>query len=221
MRSTGEVIFRVPVVTRFVVLRNAAFCDDLGRGRKRCVTTIGRVRSAHLERVCAGGQESRLMRGLQRGEVHKRKMLAETTSAWIAERRPCHERAIRKRARPSTRFARSGAPFDTRSLRSRVEWWAHQDSNLERAGYEPAALTVELWAQTIVLGKVQSAEGLGIVPRQTKHYARALCTLHRAAACERRSTLFVLLGMREACGCARDAAACAAPSPRSGGCVRA
>lgn len=23
----------------------------------------------------------------------------------------------------------------------REEWWAHQDSNLERAGYEPAALT--------------------------------------------------------------------------------
>src|SRR6185503_20098389 len=29
-----------------------------------------------------------------------------------------------------------------------VMWWAHQDSNLERAGYEPAALTVELWART-------------------------------------------------------------------------
>src|SRR5437870_6700815 len=28
--------------------------------------------------------------------------------------------------------------------------WAHQDSNLERAGYEPAALTVELWARIIV-----------------------------------------------------------------------
>ena len=27
------------------------------------------------------------------------------------------------------------------------KWWAHQDSNLERAGYEPAALTVELWAR--------------------------------------------------------------------------
>ena len=27
------------------------------------------------------------------------------------------------------------------------EWWAHQDSNLEQAGYEPAALTVELWAR--------------------------------------------------------------------------
>ena len=27
------------------------------------------------------------------------------------------------------------------------EWWAHQDSNLERAGYEPAALTIELWAR--------------------------------------------------------------------------
>ena len=26
------------------------------------------------------------------------------------------------------------------------EWWAHQDSNLGQAGYEPAALTVELWA---------------------------------------------------------------------------
>ena len=31
------------------------------------------------------------------------------------------------------------------------EEWAHQDSNLERAGYEPAALTVELWARTILL----------------------------------------------------------------------
>src|SRR5262249_49780796 len=28
--------------------------------------------------------------------------------------------------------------------------WAHQDSNLEQAGYEPAALTVELWARTIL-----------------------------------------------------------------------
>ena len=25
-------------------------------------------------------------------------------------------------------------------------WWAHQDSNLGQAGYEPAALTTELWA---------------------------------------------------------------------------
>ncbi len=29
----------------------------------------------------------------------------------------------------------------------REKVWAHQDSNLERAGYEPAALTVELWAR--------------------------------------------------------------------------
>lgn len=28
-----------------------------------------------------------------------------------------------------------------------LRWWAHQDSNLELAGYEPAALTVELWAR--------------------------------------------------------------------------
>ena len=26
--------------------------------------------------------------------------------------------------------------------------WAHQDSNLEPTGYEPVALTVELWART-------------------------------------------------------------------------
>ena len=30
------------------------------------------------------------------------------------------------------------------------EWWAHQDSNLGRAGYEPAALTAELWAPVVV-----------------------------------------------------------------------
>ena len=36
---------------------------------------------------------------------------------------------------------------------SRKRRWAHQDSNLERAGYEPAALTVELWARTIVTKK--------------------------------------------------------------------
>ena len=29
---------------------------------------------------------------------------------------------------------------------SDFEMWAHQDSNLGRAGYEPAALTAELWA---------------------------------------------------------------------------
>ena len=28
----------------------------------------------------------------------------------------------------------------------RMKWWAHQDSNLGQAGYEPAALTAELWA---------------------------------------------------------------------------
>ena len=27
-----------------------------------------------------------------------------------------------------------------------LKWWAHQDLNLGRAGYEPAALPTELWA---------------------------------------------------------------------------
>ena len=28
-----------------------------------------------------------------------------------------------------------------------MEWWAHQDSNLEPKDYESSALTIELWAQ--------------------------------------------------------------------------
>src|SRR3982751_1485409 len=39
------------------------------------------------------------------------------------------------------------------NLGTRERRWAHQDSNLERAGYEPAALTVELWARSIVTKK--------------------------------------------------------------------
>ena len=38
---------------------------------------------------------------------------------------------------------------------SNFEMWAHQDSNLGRAGYEPAALTAELWAHY----SLQSAVG--------------------------------------------------------------
>src|SRR5207237_3291796 len=37
-----------------------------------------------------------------------------------------------------------------RSRSAFMNWWAHQDSNLEPADYEPAALTVELWAPTIL-----------------------------------------------------------------------
>jgi hypothetical protein len=39
-------------------------------------------------------------------------------------------------------------PHSTICIRqSAIETWAHQDSNLGRAGYEPAALTAELWAR--------------------------------------------------------------------------
>src|SRR5262249_61784337 len=38
------------------------------------------------------------------------------------------------------------------------EGWAHQDSNLERAGYEPAALTIELWAQDSLQSPVVSRQ---------------------------------------------------------------
>ena len=45
---------------------------------------------------------------------------------------------------PTPGFAKATAG-SLRAITS--EGWAHQDSNLERAGYEPAALTVELWAR--------------------------------------------------------------------------
>jgi hypothetical protein len=53
-------------------------------------------------------------------------------------------KACQAAARPPSLLCSSGA---TASVRTSGGWWAHQDSNLERAGYEPAALTVELWAR--------------------------------------------------------------------------
>ena len=75
--------------------------------------------------------------------------------------RPAHLRAPRYGAlgpEPSTFALRAtvdtfavGLPTVARATVFRRERrWAHQDSNLERAGYEPAALTIELWARDIV-----------------------------------------------------------------------
>ena len=47
----------------------------------------------------------------------------------------------------STAFPGLPTSIEVTAVRSILEKWAHQDSNLERAGYEPAALTVELWAR--------------------------------------------------------------------------
>ena len=38
------------------------------------------------------------------------------------------------------------------SLEDIVCWWVHQDSNLGPAGYEPVALTAELWARRVCRG---------------------------------------------------------------------
>ena len=37
-------------------------------------------------------------------------------------------------------------PLNGGMEREGISWWAHQDSNLEPDGYEPSALTIELWA---------------------------------------------------------------------------
>ena len=84
--------------------------------------------------------------------------------------------------------------------------WAHQDSNLERAGYEPAALTVELWARQSQVMAVANVDRQSIPSVRHRHCAA--------------STTSVLRGTPAACGCATGAAACAAPWPRSGGCAR-
>src|SRR5262245_8897667 len=44
---------------------------------------------------------------------------------------------------PHSWLRRSGAATTREASRG---WWAHQDLNLEPADYEPAALTIELWA---------------------------------------------------------------------------
>ena len=57
---------------------------------------------------------------------------------------------------PSSFFllVRLRAPrFGGTASRTMSEGWAHQDSNLGQAGYEPAALTAELWARNGVYQK--------------------------------------------------------------------
>src|SRR4029453_13075677 len=73
----------------------------------------------------------------------------------------------RRAGRPLSRLRRSGGhpsrglPPGAHAPGARVSegWWAHQDSNLGQAGYEPAALTAELWARGN--GKWQTANPLG------------------------------------------------------------
>ena len=47
----------------------------------------------------------------------------------------------------ATAFALRACRAEARSRPVSEGWWAHQDLNLEPADYEPAALTVELWAR--------------------------------------------------------------------------
>ena len=92
-----------------------------------------------------------------------------------------------------------------RSVPGVSEWWAHQDSNLEQAGYEPAALTVELWARTSLKSQLEVEASLRVTQ----------------SAFDSPSTTFVPRETHAACGSATGGAACAAPWPRSAGCARA
>src|SRR5215213_2196322 len=48
-----------------------------------------------------------------------------------------------------------------RSLSTSVLWWVHQDSNLGPAGYEPVALTAELWTPDGRSYRIPRAQGTG------------------------------------------------------------
>src|SRR5262245_33150408 len=72
------------------------------------------------------------------------------------------------------------------------EIWAHQDSNLERAGYEPAALTVELWARIII---ADCSLPIADFPINRRSAARNLQS----------TTTSGLPETPAACGCATDA----------------
>src|SRR5215813_12406370 len=53
-------------------------------------------------------------------------------------------------AQPSPHRSRRASQLERRPLPGgeRVSgWWAHLDSNQDRTGYEPGALTIELWAR--------------------------------------------------------------------------
>src|SRR5437764_742272 len=59
------------------------------------------------------------------------------------------QQRLRRRKRRSSRgtpvLGRCGSSWDRALSRASHLWWVHQDSNLGPAGYEPVALTAELW----------------------------------------------------------------------------
>jgi hypothetical protein len=118
----------------------------------------------------------------------------------------CRPQLVRGRGQPASAKATGGQP----SPRFKSEGWAHQDSNLGQAGYEPAALTAELWARTRVTPNSQ--------PIQLPNFSMRLGV---GALAVRSCFTSFLPGTPEVFGSAMDAAACAAPSPRSDECVRA
>ena len=67
--------------------------------------------------------------------------------------RPLEHRHERRRGK-SERSSGGSAPAvqsivrHIQDVNHRFSWWVHQDSNLGPAGYEPVALTAELWTRT-------------------------------------------------------------------------
>lgn len=73
-----------------------------------------------------------------------------TAKATAKEARILSDHLGRKqtRKRPKSLYFQKISAFI--GLHRMLNWWAHQDSNLEPKDYESSALTVELWARRAV-----------------------------------------------------------------------
>ena len=146
-----------------------------------------------------------------------------------------HQCTVVSRSLQSAVFSRNQNAEGWPAIRSSLpcqqsEGWAHQDSNLGRTGYEPAALTAELWARVTMS---QSRSAVASQSQSSVVESRQLSTVNQSilplstptstADCMPTPTLttFFLRGTRAACGCGTGGAACAAPWLRSAGCARA
>src|SRR5262245_4308715 len=92
-------------------------------------------------------------------------------ACWSPSRMPWMRVGIASsfRSSPVTRLSRTWSSWRRWRFGS-IIWWAHPDSNQDQAGYEPAALPVELWART---GGMLADFGRGHKPRRGDGTARS------------------------------------------------
>ena len=126
---------------------------QLGRDLARVRRQAGRAAAGAARAGCA--RSGNHVANLWDRTLFRRRARAKKSPAIGAG----HRKATRSRDRPGDRPGRTPRVVSARRVavvkacrvRDHVDsvvWWAHQDSNLGQTGYEPAALTAELWARS-------------------------------------------------------------------------